>query len=128
MNRATGYTMVEVIVFILILGLIAVGVLSTFNTVLTRSNNPVTVLQATQLANARMMIILQQRRINGVSTLVDPCVSSPPAACTNLATYATARGFTVTSNIVTAGTAKTATITITQSGNTLTSVQLRFVE
>ena len=98
MKKNRGITLIEVIIFIVIIGFVISSIFVAFNTTLQKTStvNPQTT--AIELANARMEIILGQRRMNGFTTLSDPCVSSPPAVCTIPAGIT---GFTVTSTIST---------------------------
>jgi prepilin-type N-terminal cleavage/methylation domain-containing protein len=81
-----GLTLIEVIVFIVIMGISAVALLSMYRAVMPRGSTPAQITVATQLAQERMELLLGQRAIYGYSTavLTDPCVSgTPPAICTN---------------------------------------------
>ncbi|OGT50708.1 MAG: hypothetical protein A3E84_00305 [Gammaproteobacteria bacterium RIFCSPHIGHO2_12_FULL_42_13] len=88
MRYQHGFSLVELVVFIVVIGVALTGVMLAFTTALESgtSANPQTL--ATQLASARMDIILQQRRVNGFTSFNDPCVSSPPAVCPSLSGYA----------------------------------------
>jgi type II secretory pathway pseudopilin PulG len=121
MNTIRGFTFIEVIVFIIVIGIAAAGVLLSFNTVLSQSHQPTQILKATQLANARLNLIL----LYGLSgNYSDPCVTTPvPAACTPLITYATAEGFTVSSNYSTVGSVTTATVSVSGKGNAQLSMR-----
>lgn len=90
-----GVTLIELVIFILIIsiGLAAVTVVMT--TVLTRAPLMQQTSEALSLAQGRMEIILGWRYLFGYQNLVDPCLSvSPPAMCSN-----TLPGYTVTSLI-----------------------------
>ncbi len=117
-KNVSGLSLIEMIVFILIVGIVATGTLMTANTVLTYQASPNQILQAAQLARARMAIILQTRRQEGFNNTADVCASgSPPAACTELATFATTYGFTVNSTI--GGATEHQLITVSVSGNAI---------
>lgn len=78
MNKASGFTLIELIVFILVIGISAVAALVAFNTVAGRSNEPGQLMAAAQLANARMNIIVQRRLVDGFANISDPCASGSP--------------------------------------------------
>jgi len=128
MSKQRGFTLIEMIVFILVLAITASASLLAYTNILAKSNQPGKILAASQLAHARMAIILQQRLVNGFASITDPCTAGvPPAACTGLAAFATSGGYVVTSSIpAAAGGVQTATITITGSGNS--TVVMRFVQ
>jgi prepilin-type N-terminal cleavage/methylation domain-containing protein len=94
-----GFTLIELIVFILIIGIIATGSLIALNTVLTYVGTPREYLRASQLARARMEIILKARQ--GNFNFTDPCVTTPSlAACTQLANFATSNNLAANSQII----------------------------
>jgi hypothetical protein len=81
-----GVTLIEVIAFIVIMGISVVALLSMYRAVLPHGVTPAEITLATQLAQERMELILGQRVASGYSTavLTDPCVGgTPPAICTN---------------------------------------------
>lgn len=88
-----GVSLVELVIFIVIMAIAAVIVLRTFFDAIGRSPSAGQITQATQLAQERMELILAQRRVKGYSTVSDPCFGSgtPPAICGNAA----ARGYTI---------------------------------
>ena len=97
-----GFSLVELIVFIVIIGIIASSLLLSLQSVLDSSHTPTQILKANRLAEARMDLILQYRRLLGVAGLTDPCSGgTPPAACTLSSTYATNNNLTVASSIST---------------------------
>ena len=122
-RKHQGMTLIEVIMFIVIIGIISKGVLFAFNSAVGHSNAPGQIISAGQLSAARMEIITQSRLLDGLSGLTDPCASaSPPDACAVLASYATSQGFTVNSDLSTASGVTTVTITVSGSqGATLVS-------
>lgn len=108
-----GFSMIELIIFISILGFISVGTFTVNDNVLRLNGEPSQVLQAATLARSRMVIILLRRQQNGYATLADPCSSStPPAACTLLSSFATARQLTVTSSITESAPNKTIALSV----------------
>lgn len=92
-----GFSLIELVIFIVIIGIIVSGVFLAFSTTLqkTSATNPQTI--ANELASARMDIILGWRRNNGFSAVSsDPCASGPPAVC---AIASGITGYTVTVTI-----------------------------
>lgn len=128
MKRQLGFTLIEVIIFIIVLSIVATGLFVSFNTVLALSANPGKNLAASQLAKARMSIILQNRLVNGFSSITDPCSSgSPPAPCSILATFATNNNLFVSSSIgAVSGGIQTVQVSVTGSGTA--TLTMRFVE
>ena len=81
-----GVSLIELIAFIVIMGICVVALLSMYRAVLPHGATPSEITLATQLAQERMELILGQRIVDGYSTAVlnDPCVGgTPPAICTN---------------------------------------------
>lgn len=81
-----GVTLIELIAFIVIMGISVTALLSMYRAVLPRGATPAEITLATQLAQERMELILGQRVASGYSTVVltDPCVGgTPPAICTS---------------------------------------------
>jgi Tfp pilus assembly protein PilV len=81
-----GVSLIELIAFIVIMGISVTALLSMYRAVLPRGATPSEITLATQLAQERMELILGQRAASGYSTavLTDPCVGgTPPAICTN---------------------------------------------
>lgn len=81
-----GVSLIELVAFIVIMGISAVALLSMYRAVLPRGATPAQITLATQLAQERMELILGQRMVEGYSTVVlrDPCATgTPPAICTN---------------------------------------------
>lgn len=89
-----GVTLVELIAFIVIMGITAVALLSMYRAVLPHGATPAEITLATELAQERMELILGQRVAGGYSPLADPCVVSLAAVCTPTS------GYTVSSVIV----------------------------
>jgi len=86
MNQESGFTLIELIVFIIIIGVIATGLFLAFNVSLEKQPD----MQATEIANhlarQRMDIILGQRSMLGFSSYADPCPG--PAICNSVPGYA----------------------------------------
>ena len=82
-----GVTLVELIVFIVIMGIAAVALLSLYRAVLPRGATPAEITLATELAQERMELILGQRAARGYSPVpgLDPCPG--PAICTPTTGY-----------------------------------------
>jgi type II secretory pathway pseudopilin PulG len=97
MKRIRGFTLVELVVFIVILGFAAYALFRSFGSVLPRSPTAAQLTQAMQLAQERMELIQGQRDSplagRGFNNTVDldPCNVGAPTVCT------TTFGYTVTS-------------------------------
>jgi hypothetical protein len=75
-----GVTLIELIAFIVIMGIAVIALLSMYRAVLPRGATPAQITLANELAQERMELILGQRVASGYSPLVDPCPG--PAVCT----------------------------------------------
>ena len=81
-----GVTLIELIAFIVIMGISVIALLSMYRAVLPHGATPAQITLATQLAQERMELLLGQRITDGYSStmLTDPCVGgTPPAICTD---------------------------------------------
>ncbi len=81
-----GVSLIELIAFIVIMGISVVALLSMYRAVLPHGVTPAQITLATQLAQERMELLLGQRDASGYSTavLTDPCAGgAPPAICTD---------------------------------------------
>jgi type II secretory pathway pseudopilin PulG len=82
-SRSAGLTLVETVVFIVIIGIAAFALLGSFGSLLPRSPTGAQLTQASQLAQERMELILGRYTAAGFSAVNDPCVGgTPPAICT----------------------------------------------
>jgi Tfp pilus assembly protein PilV len=87
-----GLSLIELIAFIVIMGISVVALLSMYRAVLPRGATPEQITLATQLAQERMELLLAQRITDGYSTatFTDPCVGAlSPVICTNQFTAST---------------------------------------
>ena len=91
-HQGNGFSLIEVIVFIVVLGVLVAGLVVAFGSQL--QNSPVAgrLDSAAELAQQRMELILAQRRAMGFAAFAYPCPG--PAICTP------PTGYTVTSSIV----------------------------
>ena len=118
--RSRGLTLIELVVFIVIVGVAAFALLGSFGAMLTRSPTAAQLTQAMQLAQERMELILGQRNSpaagRGYNNTVDldPCNVGAPTVCTS--TF----GFTVSS----AGTGTAPASWVQWNGNPTTSYKL----
>jgi Tfp pilus assembly protein PilV len=82
-----GVSLIELIAFIVIMGISVVALLSMYRAVLPRGVTPAQITLATQLAQERMELILGQRVARGYSpvTSLDPCPGA--AICTPIPGY-----------------------------------------
>jgi type II secretory pathway pseudopilin PulG len=126
MSRLRGFTLVELVVFIVILGFAGYALFRSFGSVLPRSPTAAQLTQATQLAQERMELILAQRDVRGYSNAVDldPCNVGAPAICTNTLGYTvtsagTAPGAPVAWNGNPTANYKLVTVTVSLAGITL---------
>ena len=107
--RSRGLTLIELVVFIVIVGVAAFALLGSFRAMLARSPTAAQLTQAMQLAQERMELILGQRNspFAGVgynnTVDLDPCnrVGPPvPAVCTSTFGYTVASAGTAPSPTV----------------------------
>ena len=97
--KQSGITLIELVVFITIIGLVTTGVLITLQAILTNSSNPLNTSISYQLARARMEIILKERESN--FNFTDPCQTTPTLAiCQQIALLATTQGINLSSQII----------------------------
>ena len=130
--RSRGLTLIELVVFIVIVGVAAFALLRSFGALLPRSPTAAQLTQATQLAQERMELILGQRDSplagRGYNNTVDldPCNVGAPAVCTNTLGYSVASAGTGTApaswvswNGNPTTNYKLVTVTVTLGGTTL---------
>lgn len=93
---SSGFSLIEAIVFIVVVGLMMAALAVAFGGPLRTSGQAGELDRMAELTQQRMELILAQRRAAGFAAFVDPCVPGPgPAACTIPA------GYIVTSSIAT---------------------------
>lgn len=126
MNRThdsqCGFTLIEVIVFIVVTGLVMSTLLLSANTALRNSPSVSQQWIALQTAKRCMEWFLVQRRVNGYSSLTCPSTPSP-SACS------APSGFTVTNSITcqtwnSDAAYKTVTVSVSGLANASISMQL----
>jgi prepilin-type N-terminal cleavage/methylation domain-containing protein len=104
-NSQTGFSLIELVVFITVVGILAAAISTAFSTALHQQGTTSDVgSSAVQLAQERMELILAQRRTQGFaafsSTTFDPCTAAIPSTqpvCTVIPTGYTV-GATFTDN------------------------------
>lgn len=82
-----GFSLIEMVVFIVIISIAAKTLLISFASSLPRAMTPQQVAIATHLAQERLELIMQQKAVKGYSNMVDPCVTSVLTACTAVTGY-----------------------------------------
>ncbi len=112
-KKIAGLSLIEVIVFIIVVSISAVGIFNSFGNALINIARPQKMFIAQGLAMRRMEIILGQRRVIGYSSSpanYDICktVSPTPAVCGSAVS-----GYTVDSTIVNNGTTQNITVSVT---------------
>lgn len=125
-HKQQGVTLIELILFIVIISIAMVSLILSFSTVLGRIVEPGQRLVASELADARMNLILLQRHVYGFNNISDPCDTSP-AACAALTSFATGAGYVVSSSI-TNPESNIALVTVTVSGTASATDVLEFTQ
>lgn len=125
-NKRQGVTLIELVLFIVVISIAMVSLILSFSTVLGLIAEPGQRLIASELADARMNLILLQRHVYGFNNISDPCGTSP-AACAALNSFATGAGYVVSSSI-TNPVSNTALVTITVSGTASATDVLEFTQ
>jgi len=113
--KQNGFSLIEMIIFILVTSILAVGIFLGFNQILTNITFSEDNYNAAQMAKERMEILLAERdNVGFIAFNVDPCAGgAPPPMCAAPANY----------NIVTSIVAnvdpnfKTITVTVSGRGN-----------
>ena len=77
LKAGRGFTLIEIVIFIVIVGIAAVALLMTFGQTMPRSPLPAQLTVAGQLAQERMELILGRRSVVGFAGLSDPCAGAP---------------------------------------------------
>jgi len=123
-QRQQGFSLIELIIFILVISILSTALLSVFTTALRGPAQASSSMLAMQLAVERMELILPQRQVLGFaafnSPAADPCeAGSSQLACTSIPT-----GFSVTSAIAAdwAGDSDYKVVTVTVSGTASTTL------
>lgn len=118
-----GFSLIQLIIFIMIIGIIATPIFMSITQVLNLVQAPKDISAAAFLANARMQIILLKRATSGFPNTSDPCTGTPPAICTPLTAYATANNLTVNTSVTFSG--STALINVVVRGQGNAQLQMR---
>lgn len=119
MKNQQGFTLIELVVFIVITSILASGILLSFVTIMNKTPAVLQNTIADQTAKRCAEWFLGQRRMNGYSSM--PCNSSVPSFCT------APSGYTLTSNCsptTISGDSNYESITITVSGTGNASLTL----
>ena len=90
---AAGFTLVEVVIFIVIAGVLSAGLIIAMGSSVLGTSQAGQTDMAAEIAQTRLELILAQRRNVGFATFADPCPG--PAPCT------APTGYAVSSSIVT---------------------------
>jgi type II secretory pathway pseudopilin PulG len=97
-NQA-GVTLVELIVFIVVVALLATGLIAVFTSSMKATPPAGDVSQALQLAQERMELILAYKKSKGFAAVIDPCtLASPPMQCTSPAGFGVTTPATIINN------------------------------
>lgn len=92
-HAAGGFSLVEAIVFIVVVAVLLAGIVVALSTSLRASPRAGEIDLAAELAQQRMELILAQRRSAGFAAFADPCSPGPgPAQCLPPPGYAIASG------------------------------------
>lgn len=113
---STGFTLIELIVFIVIMGIAVSAVLLSFQTLLSKSPQANQQTIALELAEGRMDVIMGQYYLNGFASFSDIC----PAA----AVCQTQAGYTISSSITGSSPTKTITVTVSGRGSAILTMQV----
>lgn len=116
-RRAAGFSLVEAIIFIVVLAVLLAALVAAFSSTLRNTPEAGQLDLAAELAQQRMELILAQRRSAGFDAFADPCTPGPgPVECTPPA------GYTITSNVGAGFGAGYKLVTVDVTGPTSTSV------
>ncbi|MDA8391038.1 MAG: type II secretion system protein [Gammaproteobacteria bacterium] len=80
--RQRGATLIELIVFLVIVGIAAAGVMEALTQAQSGGATPIQILEATKLAESRLEFLAGQSEVQSFATLTDPCAgTTPPPVC-----------------------------------------------
>ncbi len=80
--RNRGVTLVELIVFIVIVGIAVAGIMEALTQAQSGNATPIQILEATKLAESRLEFLVGQSATQGFAALTDPCAgAAPPPVC-----------------------------------------------
>ncbi len=113
MKKNSGFTLIEIIIFIVIIGLVANAILFAFSTSLQKIPTILQTSIASQTAKKCMEWFIGQRRLNDYSAITCPS-TSVPSFCTAPAGYSLSVNISCTTIN---SDANYKTITVTVSGN-----------
>ena len=120
MIRQHGFTLIELVIFMVIVTILGTTVFLGFDMALSQENMVSSNVNAMFMAQQRMELIYGQRIKNGFPGFVDPCVSlfASPATDNICSKNAFAFGYTVTSTISTSysGNANLTSIVVNVTG------------
>ncbi len=123
-RHAGGFTLIELVIFIVITGVLIAGLGAVFSTTMKGGAEPGRLTQTTQIAQERMELILGRRRAVGFTAFTDPCPASPLCA-------PGPAGYAVAATIVTGWNGnpnyKVVTVTVTETATGLTVASLTSV-
>jgi MSHA pilin protein MshD len=111
-----GFTLIELILFIVIMGIAATAVLLSFQTLLAKSPNANRQTTALELAEGRMDVILGQYYQAGFTNFGDICPGA--AVCQTLS------GYSINSSITNNGASKTITVTVSGLGDAILTIEV----
>jgi type II secretory pathway pseudopilin PulG len=124
-RRMRGVTLIELVIFIAIAGIVAIALVQAFSATMRGSHYGKSLTQAAQLAQQRLEVIRGQRETLGFAALdattFDPCdgvgAAWPAQACQNTASYSIASAFNSANDACGAGTGTNCReITLTVTG------------
>lgn len=113
MNKQKGFSFIELVVFITIVGIMSSGLIQLFNNSLAVYKNNSSIM-ASSLARSRMEIIIYNRQGN-YAALTDPCANSTTGICSTLNTFAINNNLSVSSTITESAPNKTIVVQTTDT-------------
>ena len=107
----SGYTLIELVVFMVVVAIAAAGILLGFNTALTTYPEEVKMRRAMEIATTRLEYVAGQAKIVGFNSFADNCSGSSPDICDTPSGYSVS---TTISNF--SATIKTITVDVSGDG------------
>lgn len=85
--KNNGYTLIELVIFIIIVSIAAAGILLGMNVALVSQPDEINTRIAREIANTRIEYVVGQAKIVGFDIFSDNCVGSVPEICTHPAEF-----------------------------------------